>query len=93
MVFIIYEHEFIDCFCFQKLRFMNKIFNDRFIKKVGAKKDDTPTLSHAYKTIINPRYAFRGMNTNDKDNIKIFPVGAKPKPLNPDLPYAGTGWW
>ncbi|KAJ1466376.1 hypothetical protein T484DRAFT_1988261 [Baffinella frigidus] len=54
---------------------MNKIFNDMFIKKAEAKKESKPTLSQAYKIIINSLYGFWGMRTTDKDNIKMFPVG------------------
>lgn len=71
----IYEYQFIKGIKFDKSRFMAKFFNDGFINKAKAKKENNPALAQAYKIIINSGYGFWGLRTEDRDGVQIFENG------------------
>lgn len=55
-----YEYEFITGIKFKKAKFKKKFFNEGFVKKAEAKKNNNPAMAQAYKIIINSGYGFWG---------------------------------
>ena len=66
-----YEYEFITGIKFKKAKFKKKFFNEGFVKKAEAKKNNNPAMAQAYKIIINSGYGFWGLRTKDRDGVII----------------------